>query len=96
MTSVLFQILIIIARPINDVWGQRITFLIEASVSMYLYALLAISNLMGENTFREEIGWLLVLLIGTIVAINNTFFFYKCIHRAIIYIKPRVKNVLYK
>ena len=45
--SVIFQILIIIERPINDVWDQRLTFLIEASVSIYLYCLISLTDFVG-------------------------------------------------
>ena len=75
LTSVIFQIMSIIAWPINDYWNQRITLLIEFSVSIYLYALLSLTNFMGENTIREEIGWFLVIFTVTIVAINVSVFF---------------------
>jgi hypothetical protein len=48
--------------------------IIEASVSIYLYALLALTDFMGENALREELGWLLSILTGTIVAINFSVF----------------------
>jgi hypothetical protein len=94
--SGIFQILIIIASPISDVLDKRITLLIEASVSIYLYALLSISDVVGVNNLREEIGWLLVILIGTIVAIIVIVFFCRCIRRAFMFIKPRVMNCLFK
>jgi hypothetical protein len=90
VTSVIFQVLIIIASPINDVKDQRLTLLIEASVSIYLYALLSLTDFMGENTLREEIGQVLALLTWTIVAINVIVFFSRWIRRAILFIKPRV------
>jgi hypothetical protein len=89
-TSVIFQMLIIIAKPINDIWDQRITLLIEACVSIYLYGFLSLTDYMGENTQREEIGWLLVMLTGSIVAINVSVLFFRCIRRAFIYISSRV------
>jgi hypothetical protein len=96
VTSLIFQILIIISNPINDRWDKRITMLIEFSVSIYLYASLSLTDFMGENTLREEIGWLLALLTWTIVAINVIVFVCKCIRRAIIYIKPQVKAWCFK
>jgi len=72
------------------------TLLIEASVSIYLYALLSLNDLSGENILREETGWLLAILTGAIVAINVSFFFCKCIRRAFIFIKPRVQKVFFK
>jgi hypothetical protein len=74
VTSVVFQIMSIIAWPINEHWNRRISLIIEFSVSIYLYALLSLTDFMGENALREEIGWLLVLLTLTIVAINLSFF----------------------
>jgi hypothetical protein len=89
VTSVVFQIITIIAWPINDAWNQRITMLIEFSVSIYLYALLSLTDFMGENTLRDEIGWLLVILTATIVAINFSVFFCSCVRKAFLFIKPR-------
>jgi hypothetical protein len=94
--SVIFQILIIIECPINDVWDQRLTLLIEASVSIYLYGLLSLTDFMGLNTLREEIGWLLAVLTGTLVAINLSVFFLRCIRRSILFIKPRLQACLDK
>ena len=96
VTSVIFQVLIIIASPINDVKDQRLTLLIEASVSIYLYALLSLTDFMGENTLREEIGQVLALLTWTIVAINVTVFFSRCIRRASMFFKPRVQAWFFK
>ena len=64
--------------------------LIEASVSIYLYALLSLTDSMGENTLREETGWLLAILTATIVAINLSVLFVRCIGKAIKFIKPRL------
>jgi hypothetical protein len=89
-TSVIFQILIILAAPIDDIWDQRITLMIEASVSIYLYGFLSLTDYMGENTQKEEMGWLLAILTGTIVAINASVLFCRWIRRAINFIRPRV------
>jgi hypothetical protein len=94
--SVIFQILIIIECPINDVWDQRLTLVIEASVSIYLYGLLSLTDFMGVNALREEIGWLLAVLTGTLVAINLSVFFFRCIRRSILFIKPRIQACLDK
>jgi hypothetical protein len=95
VTSVSFQILIIKASPINDVWDQRITLLIEASVSIYLYALISLTDFMGENTQREEIGWFLAILTGAIVAMNVSVLFFRCIRRGIIFIWTRVRRFFF-
>jgi Na+/melibiose symporter-like transporter len=96
VTSLIFQILIIITNPINDRWDKRITMLIEVSVSIYLYALLSLTDFIGENTLREEIGWLLAILTWTIVVINVIVFLCKCIRRAIMFIKPRLQAWCFK
>ena len=92
--SVFFQILIIIECPINNVWDQRLTLLIEASVSIYLYGLLSLTDFMGVNALREEIGWLLAVLTGTLVAINLSVFFFRSIRTALLFIKPRLQACL--
>jgi hypothetical protein len=72
--SVLFQILMIIGNPMTEKWDKRISLMIEFSISIYLYVLLSLTNFMGENTLREELGWILSILIGIIVAINVLIF----------------------
>jgi hypothetical protein len=63
--------------------------IIEASVSIYLYNLLALTDFMGENTLREELGWLLSILTGTIVAINFTVFLWHSSRKAVAFIRRR-------
>ena len=46
------------------------TWIIEVSISIYLYVLLCLTDFMGENTVREELGWALTILAGSVVAIN--------------------------
>jgi hypothetical protein len=52
--SVIFQIIIVISNPMTNIWDQIITWMIETSVSIYLYVLLCLTDFMGENTLREE------------------------------------------
>ena len=85
--SVLFQILMIIGNPMTEKWDKRISLMIEFSISIYLYVLLSLTNFMGENTLREELGWILSILIGIIVAINVLLFFWKCLSKSFAYIK---------
>ena len=54
VVSVIFQIIIVISNPMTDTLDQRITWIIEVSVSIYLYVLLLLTDFMGENTLREE------------------------------------------
>jgi hypothetical protein len=92
--SVIFQIIMVISNPMTDKWDQRITLMIEVSVSIYLYVLLSLTDFMGENNLREELGWVLTILTGTIVAINVSVFFWKSFWRAITYIKQRFGHLL--
>ena len=54
----------------TDKRDQLLTWMIEVSISIYLYDLLSLTDFMGENTLREELGWMLTILTGSIVAIN--------------------------
>ena len=62
-----------------DKSDQILTWIIEVSVSIYLYVLLLLTDFMGENKFREEIGWVLVIITGSIVAINVLVFIWRII-----------------
>jgi hypothetical protein len=79
----------VIGNPMTDKSDQRLTWIIEVSVSIYLYVLLSLSDFMGENTVREELGWVLTILIGAVVAINFLIFFWKSFWRAFAYFKQR-------
>jgi hypothetical protein len=70
-----------------DKSDRRLTWMIEASASIYLYVLLSLTDLMGEHTIREELGWVLVILTGSIVAINVLVFIWKSFCKAAAYIK---------
>jgi hypothetical protein len=61
--------------------------LIEASVSIYLYALLSLTDFSGENSLRLELGWVLGLLIATVIGINVILFLWKTLCRAFLFIK---------
>ena len=76
--SAIFQILILKARPLNELWDRGMALLIEATVSIYLYTLLSLTDFMGENTLRVELGWLLVLLTGATVAAAFGLLLKKC------------------
>jgi hypothetical protein len=85
--SLIFQILILVSKPMTDKWDQRIAVLIEASISIYLYALLSLTDFMGENNLRKEQGWVLVMLTGIVIGTNLLLFLWKILCRAIIFIK---------
>jgi uncharacterized membrane protein YGL010W len=68
--SVVAQALIMRAQPFDCALENRMNLLIEISVSLYLYAQLALTDFMGENTLRDSLGWFLACLIITVVAVN--------------------------
>jgi hypothetical protein len=68
--SLIVQIIMVISNPLTDKRDQLLTWMIEVSISIYLYDLLSLTDFMGENTLREELGWMLTILTGSIVAIN--------------------------
>ena len=73
---------------------QRLTWMIELSVSIYLYVLLSLTDFMGENTVREYLGWVLTILTGSVVAINVLLFFWKSFWRAVAYVKRQFGHLL--
>ena len=91
--SVIFQIIIVIAKPMTEISNQRIILMIEASVSIYLYILLSLTDFMGENTLRDELGWALSMLTGSIVTINVLFLLWNTLWRAVAYFKRRFPNI---
>jgi Na+/melibiose symporter-like transporter len=53
VVSVIFQIIFVISNPMTDKRDERMTWMIEISVSIYLYILICLTDFMGENTARE-------------------------------------------
>jgi hypothetical protein len=68
--SVVSQALIVSAQPFESALDNRMNLLIEICVSLYLYAQIALTDFMGENTLRDSLGWFLACLIISVVAIN--------------------------
>jgi len=42
----------------------------EFTVSLYLYASLCLTDFMGENSVREDLGWFLLYLVAGTVFVN--------------------------
>jgi hypothetical protein len=42
--SVVFQIMMIIGKPMTDKWDHRMTWMVEVSISIYLYVLLSLTD----------------------------------------------------
>ena len=89
VVSAIFQIMMVIGHPMTDKWDHRITWIIEASISIYLYVLLSLTDFSDESKLRDEKGWVLTILTATVVAINVSIFFWKCLWRAVAYFKQR-------
>ena len=58
------------SQPYSSTLDNNMSLFIELSISIYLYILIALTDFMGENTLREELGWALACLIMFVVAIN--------------------------
>ena len=68
--SIMSQGLMLVGKP-RDSWRDNaIDFFIEVCVSIYLYILLVLSDFWGQNSFRDEEGWALVILVITVILIN--------------------------
>ena len=79
VVSAIFQIMMVIGHPMTDKWDHRLTWMIEASVSIYLYVLLSLTDFSDDNTLREDKGWVLTLLTAIVVTTNVSIFFWKCL-----------------
>jgi hypothetical protein len=87
VVSVIFQMLLLGSKSMTEKWDQRMAVVIEASVSIYLYALLSLTDFTGENTPRIELGWVLAMLTAIVIGINVILFLWKILCRAVMFIK---------
>jgi hypothetical protein len=74
VVSVIFQILLLVGKPMSEKGDQRMSVMIEACVSIYLYGLLSLTDFTGENTLRIELGWVIAILTVTVIGINVIIF----------------------
>ena len=93
VVSVIFQILLLSAKPMTDKWDQRMAVVIEASVSIYLYALLSLTEFTGESSPRIELGWVLAMLTAIVIGINLLIFLWKILCKAVKFIKLVLQRV---
>lgn len=70
LLSIFFQALILRAKPFDTPLDNKMNLWIEICVSLYLYAQIALTDFMGENTLRDSLGWFLACLIISVVTIN--------------------------
>lgn len=61
----------IIGKPKQSSRDNILDLFIEVCVSIYLYILIALTDYMGpDNSFRDQEGWALVILVLIVLAIN--------------------------
>jgi hypothetical protein len=87
LISGIFQVILIYEKPMAEKCDQWMAVGIEASVSIYLYCLLSLTNFSGENTLRIELGWVLAMLTGIVIGINVLLFLWKITCRALMFVK---------
>ena len=85
--SAIFQISLLRAKPMAENFDRWMALGIEASVSIYLYGLLSLTDFTGGNTPRIEQGWFLATLTGIVIGINVASFIWKILCRAFKFIK---------
>ena len=74
-TSILFQAMILLGKPMDGSFSNRFSFAIELAVSAYLYVMMMLTDFTGENLFRETQGWILAGLITSVVGFNTVIVF---------------------
>lgn len=79
IVSVFFQFFIVSGRPNDSSLENKISFINEVFVSIYLYILMLLTDFMGENNFREQYGQALVGLVCSGVLTNLVKFFIQVI-----------------
>jgi predicted membrane protein len=50
----------------------------EIMVSVYLYLLICLTDFMGDNAYRDSLGWALLLLVAFTVLVNLIKFLIVC------------------
>jgi hypothetical protein len=80
----------------TDKCDKWMAVMVEASVSIYLYSLLSLTDFSGENTLRIELGWVLALIIATVIGINVILFLWKTLCRAGLYINLALQRLSVK
>jgi Na+/glutamate symporter len=81
--SVIAQGMMIVGKPKDSFRDNAIDLFIEVCVSLYLYILLVLTDWWGTNDLREELGWVLVILVIVTMLINFLNFTYGSIKSGI-------------
>jgi hypothetical protein len=67
--------MIMLGKPMEGSFSNRVSFAIELAVSAYLYVMMMLTDFTGENLFRETQGWILAGLITSLVGLNAIIVF---------------------
>jgi predicted membrane protein len=65
-------------KPMLTKADNKMLFFNEIIVSIYLYLLICLTDFMGENDFRDLIGWALLVLVAITVLVNLVKFLIVC------------------
>jgi hypothetical protein len=49
---------------------NKFALIVETSVSIYLYIMLGLTDYMGENLVRDNLGWFLAIIVVSVVLVN--------------------------
>jgi hypothetical protein len=60
MISVAFQALIVNYKPLEDPLDLKFAMFNELMVSVYLYIMICLTDFIGENPLRDELGYVLL------------------------------------
>ncbi|TNV86189.1 hypothetical protein FGO68_gene6733 [Halteria grandinella] len=66
----LFQILLIIGKPLATSSENKMSLFNELMASNYLYVLFTLTDLMGRNQLKEECGFAMVIIVAFTISVN--------------------------
>jgi hypothetical protein len=70
--------MIVGSKPKLKKLDNRMLLFNEIMVSIYIYLLLSLTDLMGENDYRDLIAWVLLLFVVITVLVNLVKFLLVC------------------
>jgi len=68
--SFFFQALLLNNKPFEENSDNYFKLFNEVCVTIYLYIMLCLTDFQGQNNLREEQGWALIILLGTVILVN--------------------------
>jgi hypothetical protein len=70
--SFIYQIMMLLGKPISDPGDLRIMIFNEIMNSCYLYVNVLLTDFHGYDNNRDNFGWSLVIILGITIGINFT------------------------